>query len=103
MLMDERPNERRKTAISGHAEADFTINQTPISHKWINEPKHDKKTCVPSEDSDEPGHPTSLNQSIHCPHVEALGSWLFIELTMTTLNRLGGCHSEQTGWMPRLI
>ena len=34
------------------------------------EPPHDKTNkmaCVPSEDSDQPGH-----QSLHCPHEESL-------------------------------
>ena len=41
-----------------------------------NESQHDKTnkmTCATSEDSDQPGHPTSLIKSFHCPHEESLG------------------------------
>ena len=41
------------------------------------EPLHDntkKMTCVPSEDSDQPGLPSSLI-SLHCPHEEILGPY----------------------------
>ena len=52
-----------------------------------------KVACAPSEDSDQPGHPTSLIR-VHCPHEESLGSKLHTEHTEKT---------DQTGWMPRLI
>ena len=47
-------------------------------------------TCVPSEYSDQPGHPPSLiTESIRCPHEESLGPELLIEHTAETLIRLG--------------
>ena len=64
--------------------------------KNINEPPHDKtnKTaCLPSEDSDQPGHLPSLI-SLCCPHEETLHPQLPIERTAKT---------DQTGRMPRLI
>ena len=48
-----------------------------------------KMACMPSEYSDQPGHPPSL----HCPHKESLDSLLPTERTLKT---------EQTGQMPRL-
>ena len=39
---------------------------------YTNEPSHDKMTCVPSEDSDQPGHPPSL---IRVFTVHSMGSW----------------------------
>ena len=59
----------------------------------VNEPPHDKTNkmaCVPSEDSDQPGHPPSLI-SLCCPHEETLGAQLPIEHTAKTLIRLGRC------------
>ena len=47
------------------------------------EPEHDKTnkmTCSPGKDSDQPGHPPILI-TLHCPHEEALGPWLFLERT----------------------
>ena len=55
--------------------------------------KTNKKTCAPSEDADQPGHPPSL-MSRRCPHEEALGPWLPIERTTKPLIRLRGCP----GW-----
>ena len=60
------------------------------------EPPHgktNKMTCAPSEDTDQPGHPPSLN-SLHCQHEEAEGPKLPIKRTAETLTRLGGCP----GW-----
>ena len=48
---------------------------------------------VPSEDSDQPGHPPSLI-SLRCLHEETLGSQLPIERTAKT---------DKTGQLPRLI
>ena len=47
---------------------------------------------MPSEDSDQPGHPPSLI-SLRCPHEESLGPYTCIptERTVKTLIRLGGC------------
>ena len=58
------------------------------------EPPHDKinkMACVPSEDSDQPGHPPSLI-NLPCPHEESSGpSKLPIHWgTAKTLIRLGG-------------
>ena len=48
-----------------------------IAKMATNEPPHDKTNkmiCVPSEDSDQPGHPPSLiSLSLRCPHEESLG------------------------------
>ena len=47
---------------------------TPAVEK-IYEPAHDKPykmACVPSEDSDQSGHPPSLT-SLHCLHDKSLG------------------------------
>ena len=52
-----------------------------------------KMGCVPSEDSDQPGHSPSLI-SLCCLHEESLGPYLPIECTVMT---------DQTGWMHRLI
>ena len=64
----------------------------------IIEPSHDetnKMICVPSEDSDQPGHPSAQSdQSLHCPLEERLGPKLPIKHTAKT---------DQTGWMPRQI
>ena len=52
---------------------------------------HDKTntmTCAPSEDSDQPGHSTQSDQSLRCPHEEALGPSLPITHTAKTLFRL---------------
>ena len=57
---------------------------------WLNQ----QSECASSEDSDQPGHPPSLNQSLRCPHEESLGPFLTIERTAKTLIRLGGCP----GW-----
>ena len=57
------------------------------------EPRHDKTNkmiCAPSEDSDQPGHPTSLI-SQRCPPEAKLGPKLPTERTAKTLIRLGGC------------
>ena len=51
--------------------------------------KNQQNDCAPSEDSDQPGHPPSLI-SLHCPHEEALRSWLSFERTAKT---------DQTGRM----
>ena len=63
-------------------------------------PAHDKTktmTCEHSEDSDQPRHPSSQSdQSLCCPHEEALGSWLSLERTTKALiwvfaGRTGHC------------
>ena len=62
-----------------------------------NESQHDKTnkmTCAPSEDSDQPGHPTSLIKSLHCPHEESLGP----EQPTKRITR-----TDQSRWMPSLI
>ena len=46
--------------------------------------------CAPCEDSDQPGHPSSLI-SLRCPHEKSLGPELPTEHTAKTLIRLGGC------------
>ena len=63
----------------------------PYMEQWrtalSKEPEHDKTNkikYVPSEDSDQP------DQSLHCPHEEALGPWPTIESTAKTLIRLSG-------------
>ena len=53
--------------------------------------KTNKMTCVPSEDSDQPGHPPSLI-SLRCLSEESLGPKLPLKYTAKTLIRLGGCH-----------
>ena len=45
---------------------------------------------APSEDSDQPGHPSSLI-SLRCLHEESFGPQLPIARTAKTLIRLGGC------------
>ena len=55
--------------------------------------KTNKMTCAHSEDSDQPGHPSSLI-ILRCPHEETLGPQLPIERPAKTLIRLGGCP----GW-----
>ena len=61
-----------------------------------NQPPHDKTnkmTCVPSKDSDQPGHPPSL-----------IRVFVVCMKTQWALNyRAHGEDSDQTGWMPRLI
>ena len=60
------------------------------------EPAQDKTykmACVPSEDSDQPGHLPSLIR-VFTSHMNKLGS------LPTTVHRE---DSDQTGWMPRLI
>ena len=66
------------------------------------EPPHDKTnkmTCAPSENSDQPGHSLSLDQSLRC----ALSGWLrtqgFFRQTAKTLIRLGECP----GWSESLL
>ena len=57
------------------------------------EQHHDKTNevaCAPSEDSDQPVYPPSLN-SLRCPHKKSLSPYLHIERTAKTLIRLGGC------------
>ena len=57
---------------------------------------HDKTykiACVPSEDSDPPGHLVSLT-SLRCLHEESLGPELPIKRTAKT---------DQTGRLPRMI
>ena len=55
--------------------------------------KTSKMACVPSEDSDQPGHQPSLI-SHRCPHEENLGTELPIKRTAKTLIRLGGSESS---------
>ena len=58
----------------------------------INEPQHNKTnkiTCATSEDSDQPGHLSSLI-SLHCPS-EGLGPWLHIQ---HTANLLSGAQAD---------
>ena len=60
-----------------------------LSLLTVYEPPHDKTNkmaCAPSEDTDQPGHPPSLN-SLRCPHDESLDPWLPIERTAKTLIR----------------
>ena len=73
----------------------------------IHELRHDKTNKTPSEDSDQPGNLPSLirvfavwasaqsDQSLHCPHEEALGPKLPIECTAKTQISLG-MHSEDS-------
>ena len=49
-------------------------------------------TCVPSEDSDQPGHPPSLIKNLHCPHEDTFGPWLPKK-----------AKTDQIGGMSRLI
>ena len=35
--------------------------------------KPNKVTCAPSEDSDQPEHPSQSDQGLRCPHEESLG------------------------------
>ena len=56
-------------------------------------PEHDKSNkmiCAPSEDSDHPGHPPSLN-CLRCLNEETLGPQLPMERAMKTLIRLSEC------------
>ena len=65
------------------------------------EPQHNKTnkmTCVPSEDSDQPGRPPS-RISLPWVHEETLGPKLLIECTAKTLIRQGGCP----GWSAPLL
>ena len=83
------------------------------SRKKHFEPPHDKTnrmTFVPSEDSDQPGHPPSLirmsDQPGHPPSlirvfaVRLLGSSLGM---LPSLLQADSADSDQTGRMPRLI
>ena len=61
------------------------------------EPRHDKTnklTCVPSEDSDQPGHVPSLIR-IFAMHSVVAEDPSFLHVDSE--------DSDQTGWMPRLI
>ena len=63
----------------------------------INEPQHDKPNkmiCVPSEDSDQPGHQPSLIRVFTCAQWEAKDPRLLQEDSE---------DYDQTGQMPRLI
>ena len=69
-----------------------------------NDPSHDKTSkmaCVPSKDSDQPGHPPS--QSLRCLHEESLGAELPIEGTAKTLAQsdlsLRWAHSHFVGFV----
>ena len=48
-------------------------------------------TCVPSEDSDQPGIHLASLISLCCPYEETLGPYLSTECIAKTLSRLGGC------------
>ena len=65
--------------------------KTLIRHEpWQNQ----KNDCVPSEDSDQPGHPPSLN-SVFAERMNRFGS--------LTTHSAHSEDSDQTGRMPRLI
>ena len=55
---------------------------------------HDKTTCVPSEDSNQPGHLPSLDQSLHCALIGYQRTQGFFMRRAKTLIRLGRCQ----GW-----
>ena len=59
---------------------------------WAASWQNQQYDCAPSEDSDQPGHPS---QSLRCPHEESLGP----ELPIWAHRE----DSDQTGQMPRLI
>ena len=64
---------------------------------WPNEPPYDKTsntTCVPSKNSDQPGHPPCLIES-------SLSAWRNHGSLATHWEQSE--DSDQTGWMPRLI
>ena len=67
-----------------------TVTVAVFIQRWnLFELQHDKTnkmTCAPNEDSVQPAQPRSLI-SLHCPHEEALGPWLFLERTAKTLIR----------------
>ena len=76
-------------------------NETDVCATDLEDHWHDKTnkmTCVPSEDSDQPGHQPSLI-SLRSPHEETFGPWLPIEHTAKTLIKLGGCP----GWYESLM
>ena len=60
---------------------------------WATAWQNQQNVFVPSEDSDQPGHPPSLI-SLRCPHEESLGPYLPFEHTVKPLIRLGRCP----GW-----
>ena len=54
-------NKSYKRIVCTNVQLNFSLHKNLIEH--LNEPQHDKTnkmTCVPSEDSDQPGHPPSL-------------------------------------------
>ena len=65
---------------------------------WAAADKTNKMTCVPSEDSDQPGHPPSLI-SLHCALNGYLRTKAFFMRTAKTLIKLGGCP----GWSESLL
>ena len=71
-------------------------NQNQIS-KWsifeLQDDKTNKMTCVPSKDSDQPGHSPSLI-SLLCPHEETLGAKLPTERTAVLWSVL----ADAPGW-----
>ena len=84
----------------------FTLIQL-ILFSSLYEPPHDKTNkmaCAPSEDSDQPGHPSSL---IRVFAVGMKKAWVlsYPLSAQRRLIRLGGYPgwSDQTGWIPLLI
>ena len=68
----------------------ISVPHLPEISGAISESPHDKPnklTCVPSEDSDQPGHPPSLIR-LCCPYEERLGPYLHIKRSAKTLLRL---------------
>ena len=70
----------------------YSLNQ--VTFRWdtyeLHRDKTNKMACVPSEDSDQPGHPPGL---IRVFTVHLTGSFLHADNE----------DSDQTVWMPRLI
>ena len=83
------------------AKEDLQQRLTKTEEEWqkeqqVNEPPHDKtnKMTVPSEDSDQPGHPPSLIR------VFAGTQWVAKD---SSFLHADSEDSDQTGRMPRLI
>ena len=82
--------------IEVHVHVNPLIPETRTSK--VHEPPHDKTnkmTCVPSEDSDQPGHPPSLIRVFTVRSIGSLKGPMFLHVDSK--------DSDQTGWMPRLI
>ena len=71
---------------------------------WWASWQNQQNDCLPSEDSDHPGHPPSLitDQSSLCAQWVAKDP-SFLQADSEDADQTGRMHSDQTGQMPRLI